>query len=43
MWYDMPVTDDSGEARHDWERFARIVRGNQPGMLMVARGQHRCL
>ena len=30
MWYDMPVTDDSGEAQHDWERFAKIVRGNQP-------------
>ena len=40
MWYDMPVTDDSGEARHDWERFAKVVRGNQPGMIMVARGQH---
>ena len=40
MWYDMPVTDDSKEARYDWERFAGIVRGNQPGMLMVARGQH---
>lgn len=40
MWYDMPVTDDSKEAQYDWERFARIVRGNQPGMLMVARGQH---
>ena len=40
MWYDMPVTDDSGEAQHDWERFAKIVRGNQPGMIMVARGQH---
>ena len=40
MWYDMPVTDDSKEARYDWERFAGIVRGNQPGMIMVARGQH---
>ena len=40
MWYDMPVTDDSKEAQYDWERFARVVRGNQPGMLMVARGQH---
>ena len=39
MWYDMPVTDDSGEAKHDWERFAKVVRGNQPGMIMVARGQ----
>ncbi|MBO5634800.1 MAG: alpha-L-fucosidase [Bacteroidales bacterium] len=40
MWYDMPVTDDSSEAKHDWERFAKVVRGNQPGMIMVARGQH---
>ena len=39
MWYDMPVTDDSGEGKHDWERFAKVVRGNQPGMIMVARGQ----
>ena len=36
----MPVTDDSSEAKHDWERFAKVVRGNQPGMIMVARGQH---
>ena len=40
MWLDVTVSDDTGEAKHDWERFARIVRGNQPGMLMVARGQH---
>ena len=40
MWYDMPVTDDNSEAKHDWERFAKVVRGNQPGMIMVARGQH---
>ena len=40
MWYDMPVTDDSSETKHDWERFAKVVRGNQPGMIMVARGQH---
>ena len=40
MWYDMPVTDDSSEAKHDWERFSKVVRGNQPGMIMVARGQH---
>ena len=39
MWYDMPVTDDSGEGKYDWERFAKVVRGNQPGMIMVARGQ----
>lgn len=40
MWYDMPLADDSGEAKHDWDRFAKIVRGNQPGMIMVARAQH---
>ena len=40
MWLDVTVSDDTGEAKHDWERFVRIVRGNQPGMLMVARGQH---
>ena len=40
MWYDMPVSDDSKEAKYDWERFAKVVRGNQPGMIMVARGQH---
>ena len=40
MWYDMPVTDDSKEAKYDWERFAKVVRGNQPGTIMVARGEH---
>ena len=40
MWYDMPVSDDSKEAQYDWERFAKVVRGNQPGTIMVARGQH---
>jgi alpha-L-fucosidase len=40
MWYDMPVTDDSEEAEYDWDRFAKVVRGNQPGMIMVARRQH---
>ena len=39
MWYDMPVTDDSKEAKYDWERFAKVVRGNQPGTIMVARGE----
>ncbi|MBR1927433.1 MAG: alpha-L-fucosidase [Bacteroidales bacterium] len=39
MWYDMPVTDEGRTVEYDWERFATIVRGNQPGMIMVARGQ----
>ncbi len=38
MWYDMPVTDPGRTVEYDWARFARIVRGNQPGMIMVGRG-----
>ena len=38
MWYDMPVTDEGRTVEYDWERFAKIVRGNQPGMIMVGRG-----
>ncbi|MBR1576424.1 MAG: alpha-L-fucosidase [Bacteroidales bacterium] len=40
MWYDMPVTDEGRTVEYDWERFAGIVRGNQPGMIMVGRGLH---
>jgi len=39
MWYDMPVTDPKRTVDYDWERFAKIVRGNQPGMIMVGRGR----
>ena len=38
MWYDMPVTDEGRTVEYDWERFARVVRGNQPGLIMVGRG-----
>lgn len=38
MWYDMPVTDEGRTVEYDWTRFAGIVRGNQPGMIMVGRG-----
>ena len=38
MWYDMPVTDPGRTVEYDWARFARIVRGNQPGVIMVGRG-----
>ena len=40
MWYDMPVTNEGRTVEYDWERFAAIVRGNQPGMIMVGRGLH---
>ena len=40
MWYDMPVTDEGRTVEYDWDRFASIVRGNQPGMIMVGRGMH---
>jgi alpha-L-fucosidase len=38
MWYDMPVTDPNRTVEYDWARFARVVRGNQPGVIMVGRG-----
>ena len=38
MWYDMPITDKERTVEYDWERFAGVVRGNQPGMIMVGRG-----
>ena len=38
MWYDMPVTDKERTVEYDWERFAGVVRGNQPGIIMVGRG-----
>ena len=38
MWYDMPVTDKDRTVEYDWERFAKVVRGNQPGIIMVGRG-----
>lgn len=39
IWFDMPTIPASTYARVQWERFERTVRGNQPGIMMVARFQ----
>lgn len=36
LWFDL--CDVSKEKRVDWERFAKMIRENQPGIMMVARG-----
>lgn len=38
LWFDLCASTRDSSAVHDWDRYARVIRGNQPGTIMVARG-----
>ena len=38
LWFDLCASSPDSSAVHDWDRYARVIRGNQPGTMMVARG-----
>lgn len=38
LWFDLCKSAPDGTAEMDWDRMAKVIRGNQPGTMMVARG-----
>ena len=39
MWFDLCKSSPDSTALMDWDRMGKVIRSNQPGTIMVARGE----